>query len=405
MNLFRKEALDHKSNKIWGEVLLKPKLAYEIAIKSITVTALLVLIFIFLGHYYTKETVQGFIEPKEGLISVYMPQSGYVEEILVHQGDTVEKNQILMKLSPRQFTSEGITYDDKLRQQYEQDYVRAQIATKSCLQEYQLRKKELHDSFIQARESLEALTRQYQIQDKVTKTLIEQYKRIQQAFEKGAVARIQMEQFEKEKNYAERELLSLEDKITTLHHKLNNQDLVAQQLDTEFAQKVLTYEQHEAEIQKRLTEIDKVGHILVIAPAKGTVTQINFKMGQYIQPGQHMIDILKEDDCFIAKLIVPSKSIGLIKIGQEVSMRVHAYPYEHYGTLIGKIALISESVQQHSEYPEPSYHVIVVLDRQSLGLDGKYKLKQGFLLDADIKTQQMTIVQKILEPIYRVRYS
>ena len=136
MNLFRKEALDHKSNKIWGEVLLKPKLAYEIAIKSITVTALLVLIFIFLGHYYTKETVQGFIEPKEGLISVYMPQSGYVEEILVHQGDTVEKNQILMKLSPRQFTSEGITYDDKLRQQYEQDYVRAQIATKSCLLSY-----------------------------------------------------------------------------------------------------------------------------------------------------------------------------------------------------------------------------------------------------------------------------
>ncbi|NBV28992.1 hypothetical protein EBS02_08275, partial [bacterium] len=89
MSFFRPEVLESKKNSMWGTVLIKPNKFYERAFQAMGVTTLLFLILIFFGRYYTKETVQGIIEPNQGLVSLYAPQTGYIEHVYFHQGDLV----------------------------------------------------------------------------------------------------------------------------------------------------------------------------------------------------------------------------------------------------------------------------------------------------------------------------
>jgi membrane fusion protein len=404
MSFFRPEVLESKKNSMWGTVLIKPNKFYERAFQAMGVTTLLFLILIFFGRYYTKETVQGIIEPNQGLVSLYAPQTGYIEHVYFHQGDLVHPQDKILTITTKQRLDEGMDYDQVLRQQLQEDEKRLFIRGQQLKRDLELKKIE-HEIFVeQARINLTALEQQLPLQEKMVQTSTFQFDRMKQIHEKGSIPQVQLDRAENELNAAIKDLINMNNNIHQLRSKIENEQLAARQLQQDYDEKNLAWEQQVAELAKKLIEINRSTVNVVHAPFSGRITQLNFKKGQFVRAGQHVGDLQKEDDYFVSKLFVSSRSIGLIKVGQRVSMRVHAFPYEHYGTLLGRIEYISDSLYQGSEQQsEPIYVVYVKLDQQAMKPDGRFPLKQGLVLDADIKTQEMTIIQKILEPIYRLR--
>jgi membrane fusion protein len=149
--------------------------------------------------------------------------------------------------------------------------------------------------------------------------------------------------------------------------------------------------------------------IQLIAPIDGVVTQISASVGQTVRPDLPIMTIVPEGSAAEVLLLIPSRSIGFIRMGQKVSVRYQAYPYEHYGRHYGVVkeiaraALPPQEVVQHIRVDEPVYTVRVALPSNYLEYQGRQlPLTPGMVVEADVELDRLKIYQWLLEPLYRL---
>jgi membrane fusion protein len=149
--------------------------------------------------------------------------------------------------------------------------------------------------------------------------------------------------------------------------------------------------------------------VQLIAPIDGIVTQISASVGQTVRPDLPIMTIVPEGSAAEVLLLIPSRSIGFIRLGQKVSVRYQAYPYEHYGRHYGVVkeiaraALPPQEVVQHIPVNEPVYTVRVSLPSNYLEYQGKQlPITPGMIVEADVELDRLKIYQWLLEPLYRL---
>lgn len=175
------------------------------------------------------------------------------------------------------------------------------------------------------------MTRQRQID------LERQLTRQQSLVEQGFVS---TEAVEQKRN----ELLVQKIGISALERSLQQLDasIVAQRQEllqnTSRAQTQRSLIQREVEtLQQELNE-QLAKRIQLVAPIDGVVTQISATAGQTVRPDVPIVTIVPTGGVAEVLLLVPSRSIGFVRIGQKVSVRYQAYPYEHYGRHWGVVS-------------------------------------------------------------------
>lgn len=192
-----------------------------------------------------------------------------------------------------------------------------------------------------------------------------------------------------------------------------NADIVAQQqeliLNNTRSQTQRSLIQREVETlqQERNEHLSK--RIQLVAPIDGVATQISATVGQTVRPELPVVTIVPTGGVAEVLLLVPSRSIGFVRVGQRVSVRYQAYPYEHYGRHWGVVkeiaqaALPPQEVEQQIKMEEPVYTVRVTLPGNFLEYQGKHLvLTPGMLVDADVELDRLKIYQWLLEPLYRL---
>ncbi len=401
---FRDEVLKKRQQSLWGKVLLRPNVFYKKCTAVMVATTVLFGFFIVFGHYTTKETVQGLIEPSSGLISIYAPSAGNVEALYKQQGEYVRSGEPLIKINFYEILSDGARYDAKLEQELKHDqqllerqldYIDDESALKFSEFEYQ--EKALMSQY-------QSLEKQLPLEQKNNQVLKEHLARLEKAFSKGSVPRVQLEQIQRELALSDKNLLRFLDDIEQLQLKIEQMPTLKKQIQTQHQERRLQVVQQLSQISKMLLDLDRKSHSVIVAPIDGMITQFDLKIGQTIRHGEHLVDMKHKDDQYRAKIFVPSRAIGFIHPNQDVSIRIHAFPHQHYGTIKGKIESVTESLYQGgSAESGPFYVVYVQLSQQSMLSDGRFALKQGMQLDADIQTQKMTFLQKLFEPLFRLR--
>jgi membrane fusion protein len=68
--LFRREAIDHRRHRLYGEVLLTTPLQGWMTTALMSAVAAAALAVLLLGSYVRKETVAGWVTPDKGLARV-----------------------------------------------------------------------------------------------------------------------------------------------------------------------------------------------------------------------------------------------------------------------------------------------------------------------------------------------
>ncbi|MBM4222954.1 MAG: HlyD family efflux transporter periplasmic adaptor subunit [Gammaproteobacteria bacterium] len=404
---FRPEVYRKRKHSLWGKVLVRPTSFYTHCTQAIVFCTFLFVLLLCFGKYSTKETVQGFIEPSQGLVSLYAPQAGNVEELFVSQGSIVHAEEPLLSIALYETLPDGRHYDEHLRQEFEDDRMRLEQQLMAIDREEMIKEKEIEYQTTQSQAQLDSLERQFPIELKNNAVLEKQYERLKKAYEKGSIAQMQLEQVERELALSNKNIIHLESQIVQLKTQLKQPELALQQLKHQYQERRIHLEQQLAQLKRTLLDLDRRTHTIITSPVDGVVTQLDLQKAQMVRPGEHLVDLKKKDDTYRAKLFVPSGAIGFIKIGQSVSIRVQAFPHQHYGSLRGTIEQVTDSVYQGNtgQHMPQFYIVYVSLPQQSMSPDGRFPLKQGMQLDADIKTQQMTFMQKIFEPLYRMARS
>lgn len=129
---------------------------------------------------------------------------------------------------------------------------------------------------------------------------------------------------------------------------------------------------------------------LLKAPVSGTVSFTGFfQENQEMKAGQPLFNVQPGNSSYFAEMLIPQYNFGKVKQGQEVLFKFQAYPFEQYGSVIGKINYINN-------VPTDSGYLAKVILPNGLVTNYKKSLQysNGLFAQADIITENMRLLER-----------
>ena len=161
---------------------------------------------------------------------------------------------------------------------------------------------------------------------------------------------------------------------------------------------------------------DPVERSQIRAPMRGIVKGIKVTtIGGVVNAGEDIMQIVPVDDKLLVEAYIRPQDIAFIRAGQPALVKVSAYDYSIYGGLEGKVTLVgadtvSNSMQNRAndlklDPNQVYYRVLVQTENNSLkDKNGKpMPIIPGMVATVDIKTGEKTIFQYLIKPSTRMK--
>lgn len=150
---------------------------------------------------------------------------------------------------------------------------------------------------------------------------------------------------------------------------------------------------------------DKVTKTILRAPVAGTVKTLYVKsLGAVIQPGKDVVDIVPSDDTLLLEARVQPRDIANLRAGQAATVRLSAYDFAIFGGLLGKLEYISPDTTTDDK-GNAFYLVRVRTPRPEAGGHGigsaSRPIIPGMTATVDVLTGKRTLLTYLLKPILR----
>jgi adhesin transport system membrane fusion protein len=149
---------------------------------------------------------------------------------------------------------------------------------------------------------------------------------------------------------------------------------------------------------------DRVRRTEVRSPVRGTVKQVKVAtIGGVIQPGQDLVEIVPLEDNLLVEAMVRPADIAFVRPGLDAMVKVTAYDFAIYGGLLGTVEDISADTIR-TENGEAFYRMRVRTDRSWLGSEErKLEIIPGMTAQVDVLTGQKTVLDYLMKPILKAR--
>ncbi len=119
---------------------------------------------------------------------------------------------------------------------------------------------------------------------------------------------------------------------------------------------------------------------------------------QVLAPGQEVFYIDPGNEAFFGEMTISQNNMGKVKEGQQVLVKLRSYPFEEYGMIRGRIKYIADVPYKDSIFISKVDFKI----RNSSDLKRPIHLKQGMMADAEIITQDATILQRLSRSFFKI---
>lgn len=408
--LFRPEVVVHRSQQSFSVLMdfhygLLPVLCWLLIILSIFGLTLLALV-----NYRETETAAGILQPSNGSQKIVAPTASMVKQVMVKEGQSVDKGQILVALSLSVFNYAGkLSQFSQIQQlQSEQTLLRKQIEIQGEIQHQASAGRLVVRASLQT--SIETADREARLLVLQLGTSERALDSVALLLESASVSQSQYDQY----HAAYLGLLRQQQEIAQRRQQLSRQlnELMAQQLQSE-----LHFKQEQLESLNRLDvfdyEIETLSHqeaFTVVAEAEGVVAAIAIKEGQPVAARQLLLHINPHSPDLEAAIYVPSRMLGKLFTGQEVMLGFDAFDYRYYGrypAVVNQISRASldprEQLLPVSGISEPVFKVLLSLNQQYVEGPDIARLQAGMLLRADFITAEMSLLSFIFKPLLRLR--
>ncbi len=159
----------------------------------------------------------------------------------------------------------------------------------------------------------------------------------------------------------------------------------------------------EADVVQRRGELAKAsqraGFGRIVAPVSGTVSQLAVHTEGGMVEGLHPIMVLVPDSGLTAEAALSNNDVGFVHVGQEVSVKVHAYPYSRHGTISGKVISVGADAVA-DEQKGLVYPVRIELNARDAK---RFTLRPGMEVTADVRTGSRRLIDYLISPIESAR--
>lgn len=136
------------------------------------------------------------------------------------------------------------------------------------------------------------------------------------------------------------------------------------------------------------------------SPIDGVVQQLQtYTVGGVVTAAQPLMVIAPSNDRLEVEAVISNQDIGFVKQGQEVVLKISAFPYTRYGYISGKVDTISLDAVE-DENNQYGFTAKISMDKDYLNIQqNKVYLKQGMLVSAEIKTEKRSVIDYFLSPL------
>jgi membrane fusion protein, adhesin transport system len=353
-------------------------------------------------------------------------EGGIVSEILIKEGDLVEKDQVLIKISNEKSNSTAASNELKslyfqaqikrLESELKRENFTYEISDNQQLNDFLSNENEL---FITDKKQLESkiMILKEQIKQKENeltdaRQTINHLKFSVEAISKEVEMTRPMVDFlklQREQSDARQKLQSvilsvtkIESEILEINKKIDETNQIN---DSEVRQKLNETITSLKDVEANsVASTDQVSRTIVKAPSNGIVQKLHINtIGGAIKPAQDLIEIVPTDYKLIVEVKILPKDIAFIYHGQKAIVKFSAYDFSIYGGLTGKVINISPDTI--TEKDDKTYYLVrIETEKNYIGeKDKSMKIIPGMVADVDIITGKKSILDYILKPILKTK--
>ena len=160
----------------------------------------------------------------------------------------------------------------------------------------------------------------------------------------------------------------------------------------------------EKSIDETKLEIKKIEHNIalhqVVSPLSGYVDNMAvYSTGDVVSFSQKLLEVIPDDGPLVVKAYIKNEDIGFIRIGHAVTVKVDAYPFIRYGSLVGKVTHIAKDTLRSNKSAAP-YKLTIQLKEREFSFNGEsLELMSGMSVIAEINIGQRSLAGYFFEPL------
>ena len=414
----------------WARIQQEPLRARAL-LNSIAIALLLLLLWSAFAKVDEVARGEGKVIPSQQLQVIQSFDGGVVEEILVREGQIVNKGDLLLRIDPTRFVS---TFREN-RAEYLALQARAARLKALTTSTPFLMPEEIitaaPDVAEHERTQYESNKRELDEQVGISKSQLDQ--RSQELIE----VRAKLTQVTKALQLATQELnvtrpllasgAVSEVEILKLDGEVSNASGARQQALAQEQRLMLAVEESQgkvrevelmasnkwrAELSETLAKLsslsesstglaDKIKYAEIRAPVRGTVQHLYTNtLGGVVQPGHEVVEIIPLDDQLLIEAKISPKDIAFLHPGEAAIVKFTAYDFAIYGGLNGTLEFISPDTMKDEK--ENVFYLVRVRTARS-GFDASLPIIPGMTTQVDILTGKKTVLSYLLKPVLRAK--
>jgi hemolysin D len=139
--------------------------------------------------------------------------------------------------------------------------------------------------------------------------------------------------------------------------------------------------------------------MVLTSPVAGTVQQLSIHtLGGVVTTAQTLMEIVP-DDSLEVQVVIESKDIGFVAVGQRAAVKLEAFPYNRYGMLEGRVVKLSNDAVQDKKLGL-AYTAHIQLASNRMWVERKWiPLTPGMAATVEIKTGKRSVAGYFLDPL------
>ena len=406
MALFRREAVEARKSKLYGEVIIPTSLPYAAICSLIIIILVLGVVLGLSGTYARSEKVSGQVVSTKGQVRVTPPKAGFLEYLLVSEGDQVEKNQALASVKTENISVDGRRPHENLLTTISK---KTKLLRRRSVLEQQQRDADIEELKGEARlaaSALEALEERAKLQTEIVASAKKTYDDSGSLRQNGHISSIEFESRKQLFLRAKLQVETIKQELLEIRKLLENLDHEQEHLSLDTEKKLSDFTSEILSLELERTKILNDYQYEILSDTAGTVTSISVVEGSAVTVAQTILTIEPFGGELEVELYVPSKSIPFLRNGQTVEFSYEAFPHQQYGKVVSTIKSITNTMllpdELGSGYPinEPVYRVTSTLTQDYILFHNqRLKLKPGMRVNAAIILDKVSFLDWLFQSV------
>lgn len=413
----------------------------RMVLRGVLLLILLMFLWASFGKLDVVSVAEGKLVPVTYLKIVQPAEAGIVREIAVKEGQQVQAGQVLVRMDANIAEADTKTIQLELaHQKLELRRIEAELSGQPFSRDdsdaadmflkvnaaYESNRRAYADDLAAERANLEKarsdLASTIEVQHKLEQTLpsyIAEEAAYQKLVEDGFAGKLMAQEKQRERITVEQDLRAQEYNVKSLQASIAQSNKRLAQIESAYRQKleaerVATFAQVQQLEQDWARQVHRNSLLELKAPQAGTIKDLaTHTPGTVVSPGAVLMSLVPHNEALHAEVWLRNEDAGFVRQGQEVKVKLMAYPFQKYGTIDGVVAQVSADAtetrgQQQNQAnttnspdaTQSTYRTIIDLDEQYLLFDGeKLNITAGMQVAAEIKLLDQTVMQYLLSPV------